>query len=44
MKEFNIQEVKEFILAQGPETKIYLGTDSERVRVDGVWYADYALP
>ena len=43
MKNFNLQEVKEFILNQGPDTKIYLGADSERVRVNGVWYADYAL-
>jgi predicted RNase H-related nuclease YkuK (DUF458 family) len=43
MKKFDIQEVKDFILAQGPNTKVYLGTDSERIRVDGVWYADYAL-
>ena len=43
MKNFDIQKVKEFILDQGPNTKIYLGADSERIRVEGVWYADYAL-
>ena len=36
-------EVKEFITAQSPETSVYLGCDSERVKVNGVWYADYAL-
>jgi uncharacterized protein len=39
----NLDSVREFIRAQSPETKIYLGSDSERVRVDGVWHADYAL-
>ncbi len=43
MKQFSIEEVKEFLLTQGPDTKVYLGADSERVRVNGVWYADYAL-
>ena len=43
MRTFNIQEVKDFIVAQSPETKIYLGADSERVNVDGLWYADYTL-
>ena len=41
MQQFNIQEVKDFIVAQSPETKIYLGADSERVQVDDTWYADY---
>ena len=41
MKKFNIEEIKSFIEAQGPETKIYIGVDSERVRSNGVWYADY---
>jgi predicted RNase H-related nuclease YkuK (DUF458 family) len=39
----NLEEVKEFIEKQTPETKIYLGCDSERLRIDGVWYADYIL-
>lgn len=43
MRTFNIQEVKDFIVAQSAETKIYLGADSERVNVDGKWYADYTL-
>lgn len=40
---FNLQEVKDFIAAQSPETKVYLGADSERVNVRGLWYADYTL-
>jgi uncharacterized protein len=43
MSKFNLQEVKDFITAQSPETKVYLGADSERVNIRGVWYADYTL-
>jgi len=43
MKNINIEEVKAFILVQSPETKIYLGADSERSRINGVWYADYTV-
>ena len=41
MKKFNIQKIRDFIQAQSPETRIYIGVDSERLRVDGVWMADY---
>ena len=43
MKKFDIEEVKQFLAKQGPNTKVYLGADSERIRVNEVWYADYAL-
>jgi predicted RNase H-related nuclease YkuK (DUF458 family) len=43
MKQINIEEVKNFILAQSPETKIYLGADSERFSIGNDWYADYTL-
>ena len=39
----DLNRVAAFILDQSPETKIYLGCDSERVVVDGTWYADYIL-
>lgn len=39
----NIESIAEFIRSQTPTTRIYLGCDSERVKVDGVWYADYVL-
>ena len=42
-KELNIEEVKSFIERQSPQTKIYIGADSERYRKEGVWYADYTL-
>ena len=43
MKKINLDEVKEFIEKQTPETKIYLGCDSERFRIGNEWYADYVL-
>jgi len=43
VKNINIEEVKAFILEQSPETKIYLGADSERSRINGIWYADYTV-
>ena len=43
MRKINLDQVKEFIESQTPETKIYLGCDSERFKMDGVWYADYII-
>jgi predicted RNase H-related nuclease YkuK (DUF458 family) len=43
MKKMNLAEVKQFITAQSPSTKIYIGADSERFKIDGKWYADYTL-
>ena len=43
MRKINIEEVRAFIEAQTPETKIYIGCDSERLSIDKQWYADYAL-
>lgn len=43
MKKIDFQEVKAFIEKQSPSTKIYIGADSERFRMDGKWYADYTL-
>lgn len=43
MDQLNIHDVKEYILNQSEETKIYLGADSERIKVDDIWYADYTL-
>lgn len=42
-KSININEVKQFIEAQGPNTRIYIGGDSERYAVGSDWYADYTL-
>lgn len=43
MKKLDIQKVKEYIEAQGPDTKVYLGADSVRVKRHGQWFADYTL-
>lgn len=43
MRAIDIDEVREYILKQGPDTKIYIGADSERVKKHGMWYADYTL-
>jgi predicted RNase H-related nuclease YkuK (DUF458 family) len=40
-KPIDIEEVKTFINSQTPATKIYIGGDSERLILNGVWYADY---
>jgi uncharacterized protein len=42
-KKIDIDEVREFILAQGPNTRIYIGGDSERFRLKEQWWADYTL-
>jgi len=41
MRKFNIDEIKTFIDVQTPETRIYIGVDSERIKINQVWYADY---
>ena len=43
MRKIDINEVKEFIMAQTPETKIYIGGDSERFSINGHWFADYTM-
>ena len=42
-RNIDIDEVATFINNCDPDTKIYIGCDSERLRVGGVWYADYIL-
>jgi predicted RNase H-related nuclease YkuK (DUF458 family) len=42
-KAINIDEVRDFIMAQTPETKIYIGGDSERFLLGKDWYADYIM-
>jgi predicted RNase H-related nuclease YkuK (DUF458 family) len=43
MKKLDLHEVKSFIMAQSPSTKVYIGADSERYKIEGKWYADYTL-
>ena len=40
-KRIDVQEVVDFVSTCGAGTKIYIGCDSERLRVDGHWCADY---
>ena len=43
-REFNIDEVKEFIRNTSGLSNIYIGADSERYRGrDNQWYADYTV-
>jgi predicted RNase H-related nuclease YkuK (DUF458 family) len=39
-KEINFEEVKEYLSKCGPETKIYIGADSERINIDNTWHVD----
>lgn len=40
-KHIDITEVAAYTQTCGPNTKLYIGCDSERFRMDNVWYADY---
>ncbi len=41
MPRIDVAEVAEFIAGQGPNTRIYLGADSERFKERRVWWAEY---
>jgi predicted RNase H-related nuclease YkuK (DUF458 family) len=43
MFSLNVDEVKQYIKDSSPQSKIYLGCDSERILKQNVWYADYTL-
>jgi predicted RNase H-related nuclease YkuK (DUF458 family) len=43
MFKLNLDEVRDYIVKQSPQTKIYIGCDSERFRIGEDWYADYIL-
>lgn len=42
-RKINLNDVKEYVSSCDPDTKIYLGCDSERINVRGVWHADYVV-
>ena len=42
-KKIDINEVSDYIRAQGPSTRIYLGADSERFKQNQVWWAEYTV-
>lgn len=41
MPKIDVDEVMNFIYNQGPNTRIYLGADSERFKQNRVWWAEY---
>lgn len=41
MPKIDVAEVRDFIQHQGPNTRIYLGADSERYKQNRVWWAEY---
>ena len=42
-KKIDVEKVKAFVDSCGPNTKLYIGCDSERIRVKDEWHADYTL-
>jgi len=42
-KKLDLEEVKSFIDKQSPESKVYIGCDSQRYKKYGEWVADYCL-
>lgn len=42
-RRLDLDEVRDFIENSSDSTKIYIGSDSERHRRGGVWFADYAV-
>lgn len=42
-KQIDVEEIRAYMQDMGPETKVYLGCDSERFKSKDVWYADYIL-
>jgi len=42
-KKIDVQEISNFIKQQGPGTKVYLGADSERYRLNKDWWAEYTV-
>lgn len=42
-KKLDLDMVRKFISDQSEETKIYIGGDSTRFKMNGQWYADYTV-
>lgn len=41
IKDFDFNECVDYINSLGPETRVYIGCDSERLKVNKIWHADY---
>jgi len=39
----DLAEVISYAESVGPESRIYIGCDSEKLKIDGEWYADYCV-
>jgi len=42
-KELDLEEIRDYLRTQSPESKVYIGCDSSRYKRHGLWWADYAL-
>ena len=42
MIKMDLEQVRAYIKSSSQESKIYIGGDSERFKLHGKWYADYA--
>ena len=43
MQKLDIAELKDFINKQGPDTRVYIGCDSYRRKLNGIWNAYYTV-
>lgn len=43
MTKIDIDEIAKFLQDLGPETRIYLGADSERFKLNKIWWAEYTV-
>jgi hypothetical protein len=43
MNKLDLNEIAKFINGHSEDTRVYMGVDSERFKIDGLWYADYIL-
>jgi predicted RNase H-related nuclease YkuK (DUF458 family) len=43
LMKIDVNKVEEFVKSLGPDTRIYLGADSARYKVNGNWWAEYTV-
>ena len=43
IKKLDIKALEAYMYTMSPETKVYIGSDSERKKIKGQWYALYAV-
>lgn len=42
-EQFDLEQVKQYVLQSSKESRIYLGADSQRVSVNRRWFVDYTV-